>query len=131
MPYSIRELARLSGVSRDRLYTWDRAGLLKAPRCRRGLVEDAAYTQEQALGVMALGELDRRGVSERRLRRAAALLPLSLDGRTYIVFDGSMVFARESAAEAAQLLVERACAGHVVEMGPLAKKLEGGRGHVG
>ena len=121
--YTTAALAKISGISRDQLVQWDRAGLLKPARRPRGKVSERIYTGEQALGVVALGELRRCGVSDRRIRNASALLPPTLSDYSYLVFDGRMVYARSTEAEVIALFTKSKSECRVLEVRPLLVKL--------
>lgn len=121
--YTTSALARISGISRDQLMNWNRAGLLCPERRSRGDASEMIYTREQALGVMALGELRRRGVSDRRIRGAAGLLPAVVAEFAYLVFDGQTVSARSTDAEVLELLGRLDGGGRLLRVAELAERL--------
>ena len=60
-------------MSQERLERWERHGLLTAERGRvRGNTAERAYSRAQVLGVIALRELERAGVSQNTVRAAAS-----------------------------------------------------------
>jgi hypothetical protein len=121
--YTTGRLARMSQISAGRLKRWDSEGLFRAgSRHQRGSVSDREYTFEQALGIMALGELRRGGVGDRDLRRAAALMPGSITGSKYLVFVGRMICARSEPAEVFELLDGRS--GRVIVVDTLVRSFE-------
>lgn len=118
--FSRRALAKISGISRGQLIRWDRDGLIRADAKPPGCF----YTREQALGILALGDLRRRGVSQRRIRTAAAVLPLISSGEhVFLVFDGQLMHARRTDAEVTDLLSGSGRACRVLKITNLAKKL--------
>lgn len=121
--YTASELARVSGITRDQLMRWAKAGLLKPLRTPRGKTAACVYTREQALGVMALGELRRCGVSERRVRAASAVLPVFVSEYAYLVFDGRQLFARSTEGEVVELLLWGKRASFLLSIYALAEKL--------
>ena len=107
MTFTTKQLARIAGITKWQLMAWDRQGLLRAARGRvRGKTADRAYTRAQALGVIALAMLRRSGVSERKIRAAAAMLPVSIEGGAFLVFDG-VLLPQVTAEEAIGLMEER------------------------
>lgn len=119
--YTTKHLGRISGISRDQLGRWDRDRVLTP--ARRGIGNcQRAYTRDQALGIMALGELRRHNVSERRIRAAAAVLPI-IAAHRYLVFDGRMLYARATAEEVVELLGKMTQGGRVLRLAPLAERL--------
>jgi len=128
--YTTNELAMISGISKDQLTNWDRAGLLRPARRKRGRIETSGrgtgtrslYSRDQALGVIALGELRRAGVSARRIRAASALLPRSID-RGYLVFDGRLLHTRATAEQVVKLLRAKVQDCHVLTVSELVERL--------
>lgn len=120
--YTTSALARISGISRQQLMRWDRAGLLRPERRARGRASDRVYTWEQALAVIALGELQRRGVSNRRIRAASARMP-PIAERSYLVFDGDGIHAKDTPAEVVDLLSRIDGGGRVLRVETLAERL--------
>lgn len=123
--YTTSELAKISGISADQLKEWDRTDKLRPERIlrKRGRSHERRYSREQALGVIALGELKRRGVSAPRVREAAALLPLALSEYAYLVFDGRLIFPKHTAAEAGEFSSDIPNGVRVVRVAPLLDKL--------
>lgn len=123
--YTTSELAKISGISADQLKEWDRSDMLRPERIlrKRGRSHERRYSREQALGVIALGELKRGGVSGPRVRAAAALLPLALSDYAYLVFDGRLIYPKLTAAEAGEFLSHIPTGGRVLKVAPLLDKL--------
>lgn len=122
--YTTGQLAQLSQISAGRLKRWDCEGTFRpAGRRARGSVLDREYTIDQALGIMALGELRRGGVGDRDLRRAAALMPGSITSYKYLVFVGRMICARSAAEEVVELLDGRS--GRVIKVAFLMERVQG------
>lgn len=108
MIYTTKQLARISGISRGQLIRWDGDGLLRPKRGRvRGKIAERNYTRAQALGVIALAELGRGGVSQKRIRAASAALPEAIEEGMFLIFDGWQLYPRRTAEEALALLEER------------------------
>lgn len=123
LTYTTKQLARISGISRRQLIRWEGAGLLKAERGRvRGATGDRAYTSSQAIGVIALAELRRGGVSQRRIRAASASLPAAIEDGVFLVFDGLTLAAQGSADEAIDLL-EKYPGSRVIRVATLKARL--------
>lgn len=120
--YTTKQLARISGISRDQLGRWDRERVLSPARRDIGNCQ-RAYTRDQALGVIALGELRRNKVSERRIRAAAAGLPVLMTEHRYLVFDGCMLYAKATTEEVVELLGKMSQGGRVLRLAPLAERL--------
>lgn len=118
--YSANALAGISGISRYQLIRWERAGLLRPARRARG--KGLLYTREQALGVIALGELRKRGVCDRRIRAASAALP-SVAEHSYLVFDGCTMYTRSSATDLAELVSQTTGPCIVLKMEALLERL--------
>ncbi len=120
--YTTRQLGRISGISRDQLAAWDDEGLLRAARGSRGRISQHTYTREQALGVIALGQLKGGGVRPVQLRRAAQLLPSIISQYVYLVFDGKMLYGRTTQEEVMELL-SGAQGMHVLRVRELIRRL--------
>lgn len=97
--FTTNHLGRISGISRQQLMAWNRDGVLCAQKRLRGHVPEHVYTQEQALGILALGELKRRGVSTWRVRSWAARLPPMISECEYLMFDSSTIRGCRSVPE--------------------------------
>ena len=124
LTFTARGLAKMSGISRDQLIRWDRAGLIRAAHRHCGNRQERAYTREQALGVLALGELRRRGVSQRRIRIAAGVLPpISIHEHAFLVFDGQLLHTRRTDAEVVDLLSGTNGHCRVLRLGRLVERL--------
>lgn len=123
--YSTSALAKISGISVAQLKAWDRADLLRPVRIlrRRGQSTERRYTREQALGVIALGELKSSGVKGRRVRDAAALLPPALSEYAYLVFDGRLLYSKSTAEGVIDLLIHTHGIGRVLRIAPLVERL--------
>lgn len=123
--YTGRQLAKLSGkngISRNQLARWDRAGELRAAHRNCGKVSERAYTLDQALGVIALGELRRIGFSMRQLRRAVSRLPSAISAHSNLIFDGQRIYARAWPAEFLDVCREMEGV-RVLQVSELARKL--------
>jgi DNA-binding transcriptional MerR regulator len=108
LTYTTKQLARISGISKRQLIRWDQVGLLHAERGRvRGKTADRAYTRAQAIGVIALAELRRNGVSQRRIRAASGVLPEAIEEGGFLVFDGWMIYPRSTAEDAISMVEEK------------------------
>jgi DNA-binding transcriptional MerR regulator len=122
--YTTSALARISGIiTRDQLIQWASAGLLQPARKVRGENFECVYTREQAIGVIALGELRRTGVSNRRIRAASALLPQSLTDSSYIIFDGRLLYVKSTPADALELLTRMDSSFRVLKVRDLVERL--------
>jgi hypothetical protein len=80
------------------------------------------YSRSQALGVMALADLQERGVNKLRISTAAAALPMGIEDGAFLVYDGWMLHLRSTAEEVVHLLEERpGC--HVLRVAKLIARL--------
>jgi hypothetical protein len=82
-------------------------------RCIRG----------QAIGAIALAELRKLGVSQRRIRAAAGALPASVDDCGWLAFDGWMMYALPGAEEVLNLMEKKPRSARVFRVAPLAQRL--------
>lgn len=103
--FTTGQLEKLSGISATRLIRWDNERVLRANGLRdRGRLLDRAYTHEQALGVLALGELNRGGLRDRDLRKVAKALPESISSCVYLVYVCGRLCPRSTVEEVCGLL---------------------------
>lgn len=120
--YTTGQLALISGISSKHLRRWDSEGiLLPALRKARGAVTDRIYSLSQALGIVALGELRRAGFGPGELRRAAQLMPGSIQDFKYLVFAGRMLCLRSDPEQVIELLEGRS--GRVIKVEVLLSSL--------
>jgi DNA-binding transcriptional MerR regulator len=118
-----RQLARISGVSRDQLVRWDRAGVLRGTRVDERRNAECLYSREQALGVIALGELRKAGESDRLLKQAAELLPRTISDAAYLIFTGAVSYLKRTPEEVADLLTRANRAARVLRVDQLVERL--------
>ena len=113
----VRDLAAAIGAVGSRRIT--AAGAEPA-----GAAAGVGYTRGQALGVLAPSELRRRGVSWRRMRTAAGVLPPIVEHEhAYLVFDGWLMHSRRTDTEVVELVpgLGRGC--QVLRLRKLAERL--------